>query len=65
MYIRHTMTGEYQSSLKDNKYSELNTQRKRSIRGYILQQRLNFRFFITGAFRKVQAARRFSDATTW
>ncbi len=35
---------------KDNKYSELNTQRKRkrSIRGYILQQRLNFRFFITG-----------------
>lgn len=60
------MTGEYQSGLKDNKYSELNTQRKRkrSIRGYILQQRLNFRFFITGAFRKVQAARSSSDAST-
>ncbi len=67
MSIRHTMTGEYQPGLKDNKYSELNTRRKRkrSIRGYILQQRLNFRFFITGTFRKEQANRRLSDTSPW
>lgn len=52
MSIQHTMTGEYQSGKKDNKYSELNTQRKQKRSDYILQQRLNFRFFITGTFRK-------------